>query len=50
MTEATDDPAGDAPDPPAQPRSPLPLDNLPFIRASELAEYSFCRRAWWLSQ
>lgn len=21
---------------------------LPLIRASELAQYSFCRRAWWL--
>jgi hypothetical protein len=22
--------------------------NLPLIRASELAQYDFCRRAWWL--
>lgn len=25
-----------------------PAHNLPVIRASELASYSFCRRAWWL--
>jgi hypothetical protein len=23
-------------------------EDLPLIRASELAQYSFCRRAWWL--
>lgn len=23
-------------------------DNLPLIQASELAQYSFCQRAWWL--
>lgn len=23
--------------------------SLPVIRASELASYSFCRRAWWLT-
>lgn len=23
-------------------------DNLPLIRASELAQYGFCERAWWL--
>ncbi len=23
-------------------------NNLPLIRASELAQYSFCHRAWWL--
>lgn len=23
--------------------------SLPVIRASELAQYSFCRRAWWLT-
>jgi len=25
-----------------------PPDELPLIRASELAQYSFCHRAWWL--
>ena len=25
-----------------------PPDQLPLIRASELAQYSFCHRAWWL--
>lgn len=24
------------------------FDRLPLIRASELAQYDFCRRAWWL--
>jgi hypothetical protein len=29
---------------------PIPLtDNLALIRANELAQYSFCHRAWWLS-
>lgn len=23
-------------------------NNLPLIQASELAQYSFCQRAWWL--
>ncbi|MCB0166825.1 MAG: hypothetical protein KDI79_21540 [Anaerolineae bacterium] len=23
--------------------------SLPVVRASELAQYSFCRRAWWLT-
>ena len=23
-------------------------ENLPVIQASELAQYGFCRRAWWL--
>ena len=23
--------------------------NLPLIRASELTQYSFCHRAWWLA-
>jgi hypothetical protein len=23
-------------------------ENLPLIQASELAQYGFCRRAWWL--
>jgi hypothetical protein len=26
-----------------------PANNLPLIRASELTQYSFCHRAWWLS-
>jgi len=25
-----------------------PAENLPLIQASELAQYSFCQRAWWL--
>ena len=30
--------------------SPIaPHHNPPIIRASELAQYSFCRRAWWLT-
>lgn len=29
---------------------PTPLtDNLALIRANELAQYSFCHRAWWLN-
>jgi hypothetical protein len=24
------------------------LEDLPLIRASELAQYGFCHRAWWL--
>jgi hypothetical protein len=27
---------------------PLPQNNLPLVRASELTQYSFCHRAWWL--
>jgi hypothetical protein len=27
---------------------PLSPEELPLIRASELAQYSFCHRAWWL--
>jgi hypothetical protein len=27
---------------------PPPKHNSPLIRASELAQYSFCHRAWWL--
>jgi hypothetical protein len=30
-----------------QPLSP-PTNNLPLIRASELTQYGFCHRAWWL--
>ena len=26
----------------------MPGDPLPVIKASELAEFDFCRRAWWL--
>jgi hypothetical protein len=26
----------------------IQTEELPLIRASELAQYSFCRRAWWL--
>lgn len=33
---STDKPADDSP------------HNLPLIRASELTQYSFCHRAWWL--
>ena len=28
--------------------SPPVPEELPLIRASELAQYSFCHRAWWL--
>jgi hypothetical protein len=27
---------------------PLSSDKLSLIQASELSQYSFCRRAWWL--
>lgn len=27
-----------------------PRDQPPLIRASELAQYAFCARAWWLSR
>jgi hypothetical protein len=27
---------------------PTEPGNLPLIRASELSQYSFCHRAWWL--
>lgn len=30
------------------PPTPDPADSLPLIRASELNQYSFCHRAWWL--
>ena len=26
-----------------------PANNSPLIRASELSQYGFCHRAWWLS-
>jgi hypothetical protein len=32
-------------DPPAPQQT---ADSLPLIRASELAQYGFCQRAWWL--
>jgi hypothetical protein len=28
--------------------SPPPTNNSPLIRASELTQYGFCHRAWWL--
>lgn len=28
---------------------PEPDNTLPLIHASELAQFSFCQRAWWLS-
>lgn len=28
--------------------SPNTEEHLPLIQASELAQYSFCQRAWWL--
>jgi hypothetical protein len=33
--------------PPGRSHYSLP-DELPLIRASELAQHSFCHRAWWL--
>jgi hypothetical protein len=33
--------------PPGSSNDSLP-EELPLIRASELAQYSFCHRAWWL--
>jgi hypothetical protein len=33
---------------PADESSAISTEDLPLIRASELAQYSFCRRAWWL--
>ena len=33
----------------AEPSSSKQTNNPPLIRASELAHYGFCQRAWWLS-
>lgn len=49
MTETTDAHAGVSSDQPTPSDSTRPPDDRPLIRASELAEYSFCRRAWWLN-
>lgn len=32
----------------APPSPPAPAESLPLIRASELNQYSFCHRSWWL--
>jgi len=29
-------------------RAPRPVHRERFVSASELAEYAYCRRAWWL--
>lgn len=35
--------------PPDPPPTPPPANKLSLIRASELAQYGYCRRAWWLA-
>jgi hypothetical protein len=33
---------------PADESATISTEHLPLIRASELAQYNFCRRTWWL--